>query len=126
MIHRILSVDDEPSFCDIIKYNLEQAGFQVDCAHSGEEALQMDLASYGLFIVDINMDDMDGFELVKRIRNRLDTHMIPVIFCSCNDGEDYIVDGLELGADDYVTKPINMTKLLMRVRTVLRRCYPDL
>ncbi len=126
MIHRILSIDDEPSFCDIIKYNLEQEGFQVDCAHSGAEALEKDLASYGLFIVDINMDDMDGFELVERIRARLDTHMIPVIFCSCNDGEEFKVKGLDIGADDYVTKPINMTLLLMRVRSVLRRCYPDL
>ncbi len=126
MIHRILSIDDEPSFCDIIKYNLEQAGFQVDCAHSGEEALQMDLPSYGLLIVDINMDGMDGLELVRRIRSKIDTHMIPVIFCSCNDGEDFIVNGLDIGADDYVTKPINMKKLLMKVRTVLRRCYPDL
>lgn len=126
MIHRILSIDDEPSFCDIIKYNLEQAGFQVDRAHSGEEALQMDLPSYGLLIVDINMDGMDGLELVRRIRSKIDTHMIPVIFCSCNDGEDFIVNGLDIGADDYVTKPINMKKLLMKVRTVLRRCYPDL
>lgn len=126
MVQRILVIDDEEQFCDILKFNLEREGYEVDCASSAVEALQRDLSAYALFIVDINMEEVDGFEFVERIGKRLDTRMMPVIFCSCHGEEDYKVKGLELGADDYISKPFNLKEVSMRVRTVLRRCYPEL
>lgn len=118
---KILVIDDEEALCEILKFNLEKEGYEVDCAYSAEEALEMDLSSYSLFMVDIMMDKLSGFDFAKRIRNNQKTENIPVIFCSALTGEDDKVMGLNIGADDYVTKPFVIGEVLARVRAVLRR-----
>lgn len=123
---RILIIDDEEQFCEILSFNLAKEGYDVDTASSAVEALEKDLTSYQLFIVDINMEQMNGYEFVEEIGRRLDTTKMPVIFCSCHDDEDHKVKGLELGADDYISKPFNLKEVSLRVRSVLHRCYPEL
>ncbi len=118
---KILVIDDEEALCEILKFNLEKEGYEVDCAYSAEEALEMDLSSYSLFMVDIMMDQLSGFDFAKRIRNNQKTENTPVIFCSALTGEDDKVMGLNIGADDYVTKPFVIGEVLARVRAVLRR-----
>jgi len=121
MQSKILLIDDEEAVCEILKYNLEKEGYHADTAYSAEEALEMDLKQYDLFIVDIMMGDMSGFDFAKRIRNVIATQNTPIIFCSALNGEDEKVMGLNIGADDYVTKPFSIGELLARVRAVLRR-----
>ena len=118
---KILVIDDEEALCEILKLNLEKAGYDVDCAYSAEEALEMDLKPYQLMIVDIMMESLSGFDFAKRIRNNPETEFTPIIFCSALNGEDDTVMGLNIGADDYITKPFVISEVLARVRAVLRR-----
>lgn len=118
---RILVIDDEESICDMFQYNLTKEGYEVDTAFSAEEALEMDLSKYQLFIVDIMMGDLSGFDFAKRLRNVSATEYTPIIFCSALNEEDEKVMGLNIGADDYVTKPFSISEVLARVRAVLRR-----
>ena len=120
---RILVVDDEESVCEILKYNLEKEGYEVDVAYNAEEALTMDISSYSLLILDIMMDKMSGFDLIRRLKNQASTENIPVIFCSALSAEDDMVMGLNIGADDYITKPFVIGAVLARVRAVLRRSH---
>lgn len=118
---RILVIDDEESICEIIKYNLLKEGYEVDVAYSAEEALEMDLKPYDLFIVDIMMESLSGFDFAKKLRNADSTESVPIIFCSALNGEDDTVMGLNIGADDYITKPFKMSEMVARVNAVLRR-----
>ena len=118
---KLLVIDDEESVCEILKYNLAKEGYEVDCAYSAEEALALDLSSYSLMIVDIMMDRLSGFDFVKRLKNHPGTECTPIIFCSALNGEDDTVMGLNIGADDYITKPFALNEVLARVRAVLRR-----
>lgn len=120
---KILVVDDEESICEILKYNLEKDGYEVDCAYSAEDALAHDIASYSLFILDIMMDRISGFDFAKRLKNNIATENTPIIFCSALDGEDDTVMGLNIGGDDYITKPFVISEVLARVRAVLRRSH---
>ena len=118
---RILVIDDEDSWCEILKYNLEKEGYEVDTADSAETALGYDLSVYNLMIVDIMMERLSGFDFAKRVRNNPMVENVPIIFCSALDGEDDMVMGLNIGADDYITKPFNIGEVIARVRAVLRR-----
>ncbi|MCM1110688.1 MAG: response regulator transcription factor [Clostridium sp.] len=118
---KILVIDDEESLCEILKFNLEKDGYEVDTANSAEEALTMNLGAYSLFIVDIMMETLSGFDFANRIRNNAETEDTPIIFCSALNGEDDTVMGLNIGADDYITKPFVIGEVLARVRAVLRR-----
>lgn len=118
---KILVIDDEEALCDILKYNLEKEGYDVDCAYSAEEALEHDLTPYSLFIVDIMMEHLSGFDFAKRVRNDDAIDMTPIIFCTALTGEEDTVTGLNIGADDYITKPFVVSEVLARVRAVLRR-----
>lgn len=118
---RILVIDDEEALCDILQYNLQREGYDVDIALSAEEALQMNLENYDLFVVDIMMGNLSGFDFAKRVRNNAATESTPIIFCSALNEEDEKVMGLNIGADDYVTKPFSIIEVLARVRAVLRR-----
>lgn len=120
---RILVIDDEESYCEILKYNLEREGYEVDTAESAEDALRMDLACYQLMIVDIMMERLSGFDFAKRVRNNRATENTPIIFCSALNGEDDTVMGLNIGADDYITKPFVIAEVIARVRAVLRRSH---
>lgn len=118
---KILVIDDEEALCEILKFNLEKAGYDVDCAYSAEEALEKDLNVYNLMIVDIMMETLSGFDFAKRVRNNPETEFIPTIFCSALSGEDDTVMGLNIGGDDYITKPFVISEVLARVQAVLRR-----
>ena len=118
---KILIVDDEEPICEILKYNLDLQGYEADYALSPEEAQSLDLASYSLFILDIMMENISGFDFAKQLRHNPKTENTPIIFCSALDGEDDTVMGLNLGGDDYITKPFVINEVLARVRAVLRR-----
>ncbi len=120
---RILVIDDEESYCEILKYNLEKEGYEVDTAESAETALGYDLSIYQLMIVDIMMERLSGFDFAKRVRNNPSTENVPLIFCSALNGEDETVMGLNIGADDYITKPFTIGEVIARVRAVLRRTH---
>lgn len=118
---RILVVDDEETLCEALKFNLEEEGFEVDTALSAEEALCLDLASYNLVILDIMMGEISGTRLAGIMKSRPETAAIPIIFCTARDSEDEMVKGLNLGADDYITKPYSIRNIIARVKAVLRR-----
>ncbi|MDE6497043.1 MAG: response regulator transcription factor [Muribaculaceae bacterium] len=118
---KILVIDDEEALCEILKFNLEKDGYDVDTAYSAEEALEKDLSVYDLIMVDIMMERISGFDFAKRVRSNPVTEFTPIIFCSALGAEDDKVMGLNIGADDYVTKPFVIGEVLARVRAVLRR-----
>ena len=122
---KLLVIDDEEALCEILKFNLTKAGYDVDCSYSAEEALERDLTAYSLIIVDIMMERLSGFDFAKRVRNNSATESIPIIFCSALSGEEDTVMGLNIGADDYITKPFVINEVLARVRAVLRRSQPS-
>lgn len=119
--YKILVIDDEVDLCDILKYNLEKEGYKVDCSYSAVEALERDLTQYSLFIVDIMMEKLSGYDFVQRLRSNMATETLPVIMCSALGGEDDKVTGLNIGADDYISKPFKIAEVTARVRAVLRR-----
>lgn len=121
MSKRILVVDDEETLCEALKFNLEAEGYCVDTAHSAEEALCMDLASYNLFLLDVMMGEISGIQLANILKSNPATASIPIIFCTAMTDENDMVNGLYLGADDYITKPYSLRNLLARVHSVLRR-----
>lgn len=121
MSHRILIVDDEDTLCDALQFNLEAEGYQVDTAYSAEQVLTMNVSDYDLILLDIMMGEISGIQLAKILKANPVTAGIPIIFCTAKDSEDDMVEGLELGADDYIVKPYSLRNVLARVKTVLRR-----
>lgn len=117
----ILVVDDEQDLCEILKFNLETEGYDVDTANSGEEALEMGAANYDLLLLDVMMDGMSGFALAKRLKDNPATADVPIIFLTAKDTENDTVTGFNLGADDYISKPFSIREVMVRVRAVLRR-----
>ncbi|MDR2464815.1 MAG: response regulator YycF [Streptococcaceae bacterium] len=116
---KILVVDDEKPISDIVKFNLEKEGYQVVTAFDGEEALEkVESESPDLILLDLMLPKKDGLEVAREIRKTLDT---PIIMVSAKDSEIDKVLGLELGADDYVTKPFSNRELVARVKANLRR-----
>jgi DNA-binding response OmpR family regulator len=118
---RILVVDDEESLCEILKFNLSQAGYSVDTANSAEEALTMNVASYDLLLLDVMMGEISGFQMASILKKSRTTANIPIIFCTAKDTEDDILKGLDMGADDYISKPFSVKEIVARVKTILRR-----
>ena len=119
--YKILVVDDEESLCEILKFNFEKEGYEVTTALSAEEALALDLANYDLMILDIMMGELSGFGLARILRKRTETAETPIIFCSALDSEADKIKGLDIGADDYISKPFSLAEVMARVRSVLRR-----
>ncbi len=119
MAKKVLVVDDEKPISDIIKFNLEKEGYEVVVAFDGEEALEkVEADSPDLIILDLMLPKVDGLEVTKRVRAK---HNIPIIMVTAKDSELDKVLGLELGADDYVTKPFSNRELVARVKANLRR-----
>ncbi len=115
----ILVVEDEPSIRDTIVYALESEGFRVDWTASGSEALAKAIENrYRLVVLDVGLPDLNGFEVCRKLR---ETNAVPVIFLTSRDSEIDRVVGLEIGADDYVTKPFSPRELTARVRANIRR-----
>jgi len=119
--HTILVVDDEPDLCDILRFNLEDAGYMVHTAHSASEALAFGVTNADLILLDVMMPGMDGFALARRLKANPSTAPIPIIFLTARDSEEDTVSGLDLGADDYIAKPFSIREVLARVAAVLRR-----
>ena len=90
-------------------------------ANSAEEALELPLQEYGLILLDVMMDEMSGFQMARKMKDNPATAPIPIIFITALEGEDNMVKGLNIGADDYITKPLSMKEVKARVRAVLRR-----
>ena len=119
MAKKILVVDDEKPISDIIKFNLEKEGYEVVVAYDGEAALeQVEAENPDLIILDLMLPKIDGLEVAKRVRAK---HTMPIIMVTAKDSELDKVLGLELGADDYVTKPFSNRELVARVKANLRR-----
>lgn len=118
---RILVVDDEQDLCEVLQFNLEAEGYEVDTAESAEAALRLDLSSYSLLLLDVMMGEMSGFDLARTLRQRAATARTPIIFITAMEGEEAMVRGLDIGGDDYIRKPLAMREVLARVRAVLRR-----
>jgi two-component system, OmpR family, alkaline phosphatase synthesis response regulator PhoP len=118
----ILVVDDEEDILELVRYNLSREGYGVQCAASGEEAYDV-IASgnIDLLVLDLMLPGMDGLELTRRLKGDSPAAELPIIMLSAKGEEADIVTGLELGADDYITKPFSPRVLVARVRSVLRR-----
>lgn len=121
---RILIVDDEEDLCEILQYNLGNAGYYTEVVHSAEEALDKPIHSFDLCLLDVMMGPMSGFELAFKIRKELNL-VIPIIFLTAKDTESDILAGFHFGADDYIAKPFSINQLLARVNAVLKRSKSD-
>ncbi|MBI5064075.1 MAG: response regulator transcription factor [Desulfatitalea sp.] len=118
----ILVVDDEEDILELVRFHLSREGFGVVCAETGEEAWRKVKENpVDLMVIDLMLPGMDGLELTRRLKNDAQTRPIPVVMLSAKGEEADIVTGLELGADDYITKPFSPRVLLARVRAVFRR-----
>lgn len=116
---RILIVEDEKNIADILDYNVQKQGYDTAVAYDGEKGLALALSSgYDLILLDVMLPKMDGFEICRRVRERLDT---PIIMLTAREEERDKVFGLELGADDYMTKPFSTAELLSRIKANIRR-----
>lgn len=119
--YRILVVDDEEDLCEILKFNLENEGYEVDTANSAEEALKTDLEKYDLLLLDVMMGEISGFKMASMLKKDKKTAHIPIIFITAKDTENDTVTGFNLGADDYISKPFSLREVAARVKAVLRR-----
>ena len=120
--NRILVVDDEEDILELVRYNLAREGYRIVCAASGEKALsKAGSEPFDLIVLDLMLPGIDGLEVAKRLKSKPETRHIPIIMLTAKGEEADIVTGLELGADDYVTKPFSPRILIARVKAVLRR-----
>lgn len=118
---KILVVDDEQDICEILQYNLETEGYEVTTANSAEEALNLQLSEFSLILLDVMMGEISGFQMAQQMKADAKTSHIPIIFITALDNEDNIVAGLNIGADDYISKPLSLKEVKARVKAVLRR-----
>ncbi|MEW6061838.1 MAG: response regulator transcription factor [Bacteroidota bacterium] len=121
MKQKILIADDERDIVDFLKYNLDKEGYSVLTAKNGTEALQQSKKNPDLILLDIMMPEMDGLEVVRTLKKNPATAQIPVILLTAKSSDVDEVVGLELGADDYITKPVSIPKLLARIKLTLRK-----
>ena len=119
--YRILVVDDEEDLSEILKFNLENEGYEVDTANSAEEALKMNISSYHLLLLDVMMGEISGFKMANILKKDKKTAQVPIIFITAKDTENDTVTGFNLGADDYISKPFSLREVIARVKAVLRR-----
>lgn len=119
--YRILVVDDEEDLCEILQFNLENEGYEVDTANSAEEALKLDLTKYHLLLLDVMMGEISGFRMASMLKKEPKTAEIPIIFITAKDTENDTVTGFNLGADDYISKPFSLREVVARVKAVLKR-----
>ncbi|MGE0740431.1 MAG: phosphate regulon transcriptional regulator PhoB [Hyphomonadaceae bacterium] len=123
----VLVVEDEAALADLLKYNLEKEGYRVSLANDGEEALVVaDEVNPDLVVLDWMLPKAPGIEVCRRLRARQDTRNTPIVMLTARTEESDRIRGLDVGADDYVTKPFSMNELLARLRAVMRRIRPGL
>ena len=119
--YRILVVDDEEDLCEILKFNLENEGYEVDTANSAEEALKLEISSYNLLLLDVMMGEISGFKMANLLKKDKKTAHVPIIFITAKDTENDTITGFNLGADDYISKPFSLREVVARVKAVIRR-----
>lgn len=120
--YSILVVDSDDDICSLLKVNLQTEGYAVEVCESAESALTTHLENFLLVITETELPgEIDGWELIERIKGNRLTANVPVMFCSTHDSENDIIRGLNAGADDYITKPFSLREMLARIRSVLRR-----
>ena len=125
MAEKILLVEDEQDILEMVRYNLEQAGFEVSTAQDGERALAVvreDLPS--LIVLDLMLPGIDGLEICRLLKQDAETRAVPILMLTARSEEVDRIVGLELGADDYVPKPFSPRELVLRIRAILRRSKP--
>lgn len=120
MDRKILIVDDEVDIREILQFNLENAGFNVECAASAEEALAMLTPDFALILLDVMMHGMSGFEMAQVLRQEKN-NQTPIIFLTAKDTQEDLLTGFSAGADDYIPKPFSIQEVIARVTAVLRR-----
>ena len=119
---KILVVDDEEDILELVQYNLTKEGYKIICAMSGEEALKKaSREAIDLIVLDLMLPGIDGLEVTRKLKDNAKTRNIPIVMLTAKGEESDIVTGLELGADDYITKPFSPRILTARVRAVIRR-----
>lgn len=122
MKEKILIVEDEKDIIKMLEYNLKKEGFRVIATHDGEDALDLALRQYpDLILLDLMLPGIDGLEVCKSLKKESKTSLIPIIMLTAKSQESDKVLGLELGADDYITKPFSPRELVARIKAVLRR-----
>ena len=119
MEKKLLIVDDEAGIREILQFNLENAGFAVDCAASAEEALEILSPQHSIILLDVMMGGMSGLEMAQELRRR--QNEIPIIFLTAKSDPDDLLAGFSAGADDYIPKPFSILEVIARVRAVLKR-----
>jgi two-component system phosphate regulon response regulator PhoB len=123
----VLVVEDEAALADLLKYNLEKEGYRVSVANDGEEALVVaEESAPDLVVLDWMLPKAPGIEVCRRLRARQDTRNTPIVMLTARTEESDRIRGLDVGADDYLTKPFSMNELLARLRAVMRRIRPGL
>lgn len=116
---RILIVDDEQDLCEILHVNLVAEGYEAEVANSAQEALRKNVRGFDLLVIDVMMPGMSGFDMARQIRTL--GIATPIIFLTARDAEEDKLEGFEVGADDYISKPFSVRELMARVRAVLAR-----
>lgn len=119
--YKILVVDDEVDLCEILQFNLQAEGYEVDTTFSAEEALTKDLSKYNLLMLDVMMGEMSGFKMASIVRVNKKLANIPIMFLTAKDTENDKLTGFTIGADDYISKPFSIREVCARVKVVLRR-----
>lgn len=125
-MNKILVVDDEQDICDIIVFNLRTEGFEAQSVNSAEEALRViegKSFSPDLLLLDVMMGAMSGFELASKLKADAKTADLPIIFLTAKDTSNDAITGLNIGADDYISKPFSLQEVMLRVKAVLRRTH---
>jgi two-component system phosphate regulon response regulator PhoB len=117
----VLVVDDEKDVVEVVGHFLEEEGYTVHAAYDGEEALEMASGDVDLIVLDIMLPGVDGYEVCRKLRSRVETEEIPIVFLSAKTEEEDQIEGLMLGGDDYLTKPVSPQVLVAHVKAVLRR-----
>ena len=120
---KILIVDDEADIREILQFNLENAGYEADCAASAEEALEILSPDHDLILLDVMMEGMSGFKMAEVVRKELE-NQIPIIFLTAKNAENDLLTGFSAGGDDYISKPFSIHEVIARVKAVLRRSSP--
>lgn len=118
--YRILIVDDEKDLCEILQFNLESEGFEIDIAHSGEDALKQDIQDYDLILLDVMMEGVSGYKVANTIRKELKLP-VPIIFLTAKIEENDILTGFNVGGDDYIAKPFSIKEVVARIKAILKR-----
>lgn len=117
---KILIVDDEADIREILQFNLENAGYEADCAASAEEALEVLSPEHNLILLDVMMDGMSGFKMAEVVRKEKGSQ-IPIIFLTARSAENDLLTGFSAGGDDYIGKPFSIHEVLARVKAVIKR-----